>query len=237
MKHVIKFLFFSSFVAVCLLGNQLPASSAPDDFTLAWACDSYIPPDYPGKALPTAGSKIKVTAMPTKKLSYNPDLLNYRWFLDDDIMGWANGRGKSSLRFTATKETGYHVVELQALDSQETVVFRQTISILMSRPQMILKDSLTGYSLEENYLASTGQNLNFKAVPLFFPISNLSQLVFQWKVDNINVPIEEKDADWLKLTLPKGSLSSPLSKIIQISIHNRLDESVRASTSLNLEIR
>lgn len=236
-KFILKLFVLAGLIGACFLFDGMAALGAPDDFILTWETDSYVPADYPGKALPIKESKIKAVLMPTKKLSYNPDLLNYRWFLDDEIMGWASGQGKSSFSFTATKESGYHLVEVQALGSDETIVFRRSLSIRLSRPQIMLHDAENGYSLQENYLTTSGKSIDFKAVPLFFHIGNISELAFQWRVDDINVPSEEKDADRLKLTIPKADLSSAVSKLIRVNAQNILNENEWAWASFYLEVR
>ena len=75
---------------------------SPADLELVWEADSYVPPFYKGKALPTAQGKIKIVALPdfmsgNKKL--DPKTLVYLWKNDDTDTRLvdSSGYGKSAL--------------------------------------------------------------------------------------------------------------------------------------------
>jgi hypothetical protein len=70
---------------------------------LLWqATDSYTPPFYRGKALPTTGSEIKVVALPEIKVGTsmsNPKNLVYVWKKDYTNQPDAGGYGKNSFSY------------------------------------------------------------------------------------------------------------------------------------------
>lgn len=75
----------------------------PNILTLLWqATDSYIPPFYKGKALPTADSEIKVVAMPEIRRSgatVNARDLLYYWKLNYTNDGSGSGYGKNHFTY------------------------------------------------------------------------------------------------------------------------------------------
>ncbi len=230
--------FYLTLTLICasLFIFQKPALSASQEFILNWTCNSYVPLDYLGKALPTRNSEITVWAMPTKKMSINPESLNYRWLLDDEIMGWAGGRGKTTFKFAASKWAGQsHAVQVQILDNNEQLLFSKTISISIVNPQTILTTK-DGQPFGEEHSTQNGQTLSIFAQPLFFNVSNFSQLLFAWSVDNIKINMGSANPERLELTIPKVELSSPIFKTVDLTTSNPNDEFERSSTSLNLQI-
>ncbi len=76
----------------------------PNIMVLLWqASDSYVPPFYRGKALPTEESTIKVVAMPevkTKLGPVNPKNMIYSWQLNYASDGESTGYGKNTFTYT-----------------------------------------------------------------------------------------------------------------------------------------
>ena len=219
-------------------GQKPRAASLANDFILHWSTDTYTPPDYQGKALPTRGSKIKAVATPTKKLSVNPDALFYRWLLDDEIMGQA-GQGKSVFEFTADKwPGGYHEVESQILDARENIIWRGTVSIKIVNPEVLIRQPNNAYSAKDKLTTKTGLDLELKAAPLFFNIGQINELSFDWRVDNVNLSwSEEKNPESLKLKIPQANLSSVLTKNLSLVVFRKIDQLQRVLLDLNIEIQ
>lgn len=75
----------------------------PNVMALLWqATDSYVPPFYRGKALPTIDSEIKVVAMPEIKsggVMINPKSLLYTWKKNYENEPEGSGYGKNSFTF------------------------------------------------------------------------------------------------------------------------------------------
>jgi len=213
--------------------------SNPTDFILSWSCNSYVPVDYQGKALPTRGSQITVVAIPTKKLAQNPDGLYYRWLLDDEIAGYANGQGKSSFQFRATKWMGDdHLVELQILDANQKLLARITTSVSIVEPELLLKNPRSNYALQDGIIVETGQNVTISAYPMFFHVKDTSAVDWQWSFDNQTLtPQDQKNLNQLVLKIPSGKLSQSLQKVLSLLATNKSDQYEQTSASLNVEIR
>ena len=213
--------------------------AAAGDWLLAWSSNSYVPQNYEGKALPSRGSAIKVSAIPTKKLPQNPDALYYRWLLDGDIMGWAQGRGKSSFEFKVTKWGGdSHEIESQILDSEENVLWRGSLSVKIVNPQVLFKTIGNNYSVKDSLAAGTGQNLTFIAEPLFFNAQKISDLIFNWTLDGQALTSPDgKNPDQLTIKIPSGNLSTSIFKNLSLSVQNVADQLQQSKANLSIEIK
>jgi len=215
------------------------ARAVDNDFLLTWSSNSYVPLDYEGKALPSRGSTIKVAVLPTKKLSQNPDALYYRWLLDNEIMYSAQGIGRSSFQFRATKWGGDdHEIESQILDSQEKIIWRGFLTIKIASPQILFKTTNSNYAAQDSLIAATGQNLTLLAEPLFFNTQNIADLAFSWAIDRqILDTLDEKNPNQLTIKIPAGNLSASIFKDLSLFIQNKADQLQQSTINLNIEIK
>lgn len=250
LKTALKFatLFGLATGLVLIAGNfaqsqtdvlDLSPTTKENNFILSWSCDSYVPADYLGKALPTHGSKVKVVATPTKMLAQHPDTLYYRWLLDGDIMGWAYGVGKSTFEFTVRKWAGNdHEVESQILDANENLISRNFVTIPVVAPEILLTQPKTDYAFRETLWTQTGQNLVLTAIPLFFPIKNPSEVNFEWKyAGELLSAQDQKNLDQLTLKIPKGKLDQPLVKELSVLATHKQDPLQQSVVNLTINIR
>lgn len=221
---------------------EAPSARATTNyFILTWSANSYVPLSYEGKALPIRGSKIKVFALPAKKLAQNPDYLYYRWLLDDDVVGWASGVGNSFFQFTASKWAGdYHKIESQILDSQQGATLSQnSIYIKIIDPEVLISSSSnSNYSIIEKVIAKTGQNLTILAEPLFFNVQKISDLIFNWTLDGqAPTSIDEKNQNQMTIKIPAGNLSASIFKNLSLSVQKQADQMQQSTVNLSVEIK
>ena len=226
----------------CFTSRAPSINAANNDFILTWSANSYIPPSYEGRALPSRGSKIEVFALPVKKLAQNPDYLYYRWLLDDDVVGWANGIGKQSFKFMAEKWAGdFHKIESQILDSQQRVILSQgSIYIKIVNPDILISDPNNDYySITEKIATRTGKKIKLTARPFFFNISKIADLNFNWRFEDQELfgPNEESNPNLLFLTIPKGNLNKTLYKNLYLSASPKSNSGEQASINLSVEIK
>ena len=213
--------------------------TASNDFVLSWSSDSHIPNTYLGKALPTRGSEIRMVVEPAKKLAQDPQKLTYRWLLDDGIAGYASGQGKSVFRFQVTKWAGAtHNVSVQILDASGNLLALKSQAIRIVNPEVLLTKSDNSYALQDTLNVGTGQQINFYAIPLFFHIKNLAEVLWQWTfADQALSTSDQKDLNLLALTIPQGKLSATLEKNLSVSATNKDDQYQQAAASLNVDIK
>ncbi len=227
----------------CLtLGKNPAATSAAsaENFLLAWTTNSFVPDEFAGRALPTRGSYVKVVALPTKKLSANPDALYYRWLLDGNVMGWASGVGKSSFRFKVTKWTNdTHTIESQILNGAEgQIVFSRTLNLTVVAPSITLKEPSNDYAISDTYSLRTGRDLLLTATPFFFHAQSLADLNFAWKIDDQQLASpDEKNLNKLLIQIPAGELNEGFVKDLLLAVVHKTDELQQISVNLRLKIQ
>jgi len=241
-KKIFSKIFISSLLITSALALPAKSPKAEDvsgNFILAWSSDSYVPPNYQGKALPTRLSRVKVVALPTKKLSADPDWLAYRWLLDGQVAGRDSGQGKSSFNFLVTHWGGdSHEIELQILDSQENTIGRNFISIPVVEAETLLLPPQSDYAAKNQITAKTGQELNLLATPLFFHIKNLTELNFEWNFDGqILSSADQKNLNRFTLKIPTGALTESLLRQLKLYVTHKLDEFQQTSNDLTIEIK
>jgi hypothetical protein len=219
--------------------NLFGSPSASDDFVLSWSSDSYVPNTYLGKALPTRGSEIRMVIEPTKKLAQDPQKLSYRWLLDDGLAGYASGQGKSVFRFQVTKWAGAaHNVSVQILDASGNLLALKSQAIRIVNPEVLLTKTDNSYALQNTLNVGTGQQINFYAIPLFFHIEDLAQVLWQWTfADQAIAASDQKDSNLLALTIPQGKLSQTIEKNLSVSATNKDDQYQQAAASLYVNIK
>lgn len=222
------------------LACSLPAvNAASNDFILAWSSDSYTPPNYEGKALPTIGSTVKIVVMPVKKLAQNTDSLTYLWVLDGEQAYASQGVGKSSFQFQITKWNGEsHEIEARVLDNKEAMLWRGFLTIQISKPEVLIGSPASNYSLTTSLAAKTGQEVNLVATPLFFRAIKPSDLLFDWQLDGqtLTPALKEQNPEKLVIKIPAGDLAKTLSKNLSLIIQHKTNQFQQSSASLILEI-
>lgn len=240
-KNFLKILFLISLAGlVIFMPTQSPqAQDISGDFILTWSADSYVPAAYQGKALPTRLSKVRVVALPTKKLAYDPEKLYYRWLLDNEIAGKSGGQGKSAFNFLVTHWGGNaHEIESQILDENENMLARNFISIPVVEAQTLLLQPASDYAAQDKITAGTGQQLNLFASPLFFHIKNLAELNFEWNFDGQTLTsTDQKDLNRFTLKIPAGTLTESLLRQLKLYVAHKLDEFQQTINDLTIEIK
>lgn len=242
-KTLYKILFLAGTIILgyLVLPVSRSALSASSDFILTWSANSYIPQTYEGRALPIRGSTITVFALPVKKLAQNPDFLYYRWLLDDDVVGWANGIGKTSFVFAAEKWAGdFHKIGLQILDSSRQVtLFQGSVYVKIVSPEILISNpDNSRYSIVETLKAATGKKIKLTAWPFFFNIRRITDMDFSWQIDGQELSGEENsDPNLLNLTIPEGNLSQTVYKNLYLLAFPKNNEREQDSINLSVEIR
>lgn len=171
---------------------------APMEVDLLWEADTYTPPFYRGKALPTYKSSIKVVAIPNSK---NIDTkFIYTWSIDKfNAIAGAGGYNKTKFT-TFGSYAGYkREVNVNMVSFDRSKKVKKNIKIKSVEPELILYEdnSLIGtlfnkalYNTEE----ITGNEFSVKAEPYFVTIGEMKDLKYEWAINNTKVE-SENDRD------------------------------------------
>ncbi len=152
----------------------------PASVDLLWeAADSYTPPFYKGKALPSTNSLIRVTGILSASA---PKQLVYNWSRNNSVLGASSGFGKSSLLFRNSELESTELISLEATSG--TFSGTASINITPGDPSVVVYEKNEGfidYANGSSSTVNTGENgLILRFEPFFFstPLSIARSLSF-----------------------------------------------------------
>lgn len=171
---------------------------APIEVDLLWEADTYTPPFYRGKALPTYKSSIKVVAIPNSK-NINTKFI-YTWSISNlgNIVG-ADGYNRTKFT-TFGSYAGYNrEVNVSMVSFDKSKKVKKSIKIKSVEPELVLyeNNSLMGTLLNKalyNTKEITGNEFSVKAEPYFVTIGEMKDLKYEWAINNVKVE-SENDRD------------------------------------------
>jgi len=236
-------------VRVVISGNtetiQKSISFVPGGIDLLWeAADSYTPPFYKGKALPSSSSLIKITALPhlvtTAGKAVSADSLIYTWNRNGFRRDLTTQSGYGKQTVSMTKDVLLHTESIGVdVASRDGVLGATgTITVPQVDPRIVFYEDrplqgpwyATALTKEVTLLSN---ELSLIAEPYFFSTNNGigNDLTFSWKVNGKTV-----SSDWINPRLvafgvekdTKGSASASL----EVTSKRKLLQDARASLSI-----
>jgi len=224
-------------------GALAPRSVATFPVDVLWETDTFIPTNYRGKALPVPGSIVRMVALtPTQ----NSDSLLFEWEITDSTSPSAApelaGQGKNVFSFVtnAVQNTFTHSVSVFVSNSRTGETVRKELPIPVVRPELYLYPTGDGRATGRTVVQDSARPdsvYNIQAVPFYFTVSDISSLLFSWRVGGTRVATPESDN---LFTLRVGPTSFEQQESIEVVSMNPkgrgiIDES--ASARLQLYIR
>jgi len=218
-------------------------SQAPQiNITLTWSTNTYIPLDYPGKALPTKGSIIEVIANIDSQ-EVNPQELDYRWFLNKHLQTEQSGQARSALRFPVkwTSENEQSI-RVEIRDKEKNLLGSAYLNIGIVQPQVViqpitnkgtlpLESSVS--SIIKEYQISVEQEMSFMAQPYFFNISSINELNFNWNLGGREASQISSDNPHIFI-LKIGQLIQSIKQNLKIGVENKNNPLQRAQTTAEI---
>ncbi len=196
---------------------------------LAWTCNTYTPVNYEGKALPIKGSLVTVSAMPYFKINnqlVQSNKLNYKWFLDDEIISSNN---LPEFSFITTKFRSYsHEVRVIVSTPDESVSSQEWIEIKIYNPEIQVYEYTD--AAQVNLTKGVGAELftyannspALAAVPYYFNISSLQELSYNWAMQGTQIVNQLTELPQI-IELKIGSGLSYLEKTISLITANKFN--------------
>ncbi len=195
---------------------------APMEVDVLWEAQTYTPPFYKGKALPSYQSIVKMSAIPRHNAtSSNPLAFAYKWTFDR-TSGAGEGFGKSSTLVRATWPDSAINVGVEVSVPGTDVVGAKEISISSVDPIINFYQNmpLLGTYFDQVMLSAStiGGQLSLRAVPYFFSTDNLknNELVYELKIGNTRTPI---GLNPMAITIPRVDVNGE-TKTISLHIQN-----------------
>jgi hypothetical protein len=184
VAHAQSLFDISSYVS----GNSSPAASPPSPVDLLFESNSYTPPFYQGRALPSPGALVHVVAIAHLNDGGAPvpeSNILYTWRVDNRVQGSLSGAGKSSIVLPAPTLFGSNVISVDAQEIGGSAHGSASLTVSSVDPQLALylDDPLSGIGYYDALGAQntiSGTEATFAAVPYFVAASTLAYSQFSW---------------------------------------------------------
>lgn len=166
----------------------------PTELDVLWDSDSYTPPLYRGRALPTAGTTLYFEAVPRfmrrdRSLMPLNDIV-FTWRKDGYVVAEASGRGKSKATFESSGLSGISTIAVDARSVDGSLANSASVRIPSTEPMLVLYEDHPLFGVM--YHAATPERsfhseveLTFAAVPYFaaVPRADDPRLQYEWRVN------------------------------------------------------
>jgi len=169
----------------------------PTSLEIVWEADTYIPPFYKGKALPTSGSIVKLVAIPEFITSAGVKIpkkdLFYKWqagggniFLEGGEK--PQGKGKYFAFATAPLLSNAINISLEVSSQNRSLVKEYSTSIRTENPEALFykEDPLLGTryekALPKNFLSNDGE-LTVRVEPFYLSTSAAFGGEYKWELN------------------------------------------------------
>ena len=188
----------------------------PTEVDLLIDSDSYVPPFYKGRALPSAGTSLRLQAIahlkrPGGSIVPASDII-YTWKQNGRVVGNVSGRGKASVILPSPTLYGRSVIEVDVSSSDNTLSGSASITIPSTEPVLTLyEDSpllgITYYRALGAQTAIPDTEMTFAAVPYFAQIAspNDQRLAYAWTVNGSPVRASASDPSEVTLNASKSN--------------------------------
>lgn len=214
----------------------------PSIMVMLWqADDSYVPPFYKGKAMPTPDSEVKVVAMPEIKNGgkmVDPNNMVYAWQKDYSNDPSASGYGKNFYTYSSDYLDSTNTIDVTASTTDGIASSEASITIGTSLPKIIFykNDANLGtiweLAVSDGYKVQGPQVL--EADPYFISPKDIKSpiLTWDWSINDSPISITGGRKNLIPLQTQAGTSGS--SKI-SLEINNILKIFETASKSINVQ--
>jgi hypothetical protein len=214
----------------------------PSEMVLLWqANDSYVPPFYKGKALPTPDSEVKVVALPEIKVGskiVDPKNMVYTWKQDYANAQENSGYGKNSFIYTNDYLENSNNIRVTASTIDQKYSSKASIDIRTAQPKILFykNDANLGTIWEkalENGHKILGDEI-VEAAPYFISPEDIRipTLTWNWSINDNPVNILSFRKNLIPIQVQTGI--SGTSKL-KLEINNSDKIFINASKEITVE--
>ena len=213
----------------------------PAVMVMLWqADDSYVPPFYKGKALPSPDSEIKVVALPEIKTSsglVDPKNMTYDWQLDQTNDENSSGYGKNSFTYVSDylDNSNNASVTATTLDQQNSIAGSVDVTTIMSKIDFYKNDPVLGTIWDQAF--PDGQQISgnaiIEAAPYFISPKDLRIpfLSFAWTINDQPITVPDYRKNFLPVQTQAGISGTAKIDLTVNNIHSLVNT---ASKEINV---
>lgn len=198
------------------------ATLTPTSIDLVWESDSYTPAFYLGRALPSAGSRVRVEAIPHFLKSDGSEVpansLLYTWRVNGTVVGTQSGTGHSFALMSVSPFAREESIEVEIASPDGHYSGTASVSIPVVQPLLELYEDhpLLGILFTKALGTSASipePEMAFAAVPYFTPIfaPNDPSLSYSWAVNDQTIPTDSKAPSEITINAQNSTGAASLS--------------------------
>lgn len=197
-------------------------SIIPTHIDLLVDSDSYTPPFYRGRALPSAGTQMRMQALVYFKRTDGsfvpPSSIVYTWSENGQIIGKVSGKGRQTVTLPSPVLYGTSVITVDAVSSDGLFSGSASVRLSSVEPVLALYENHPLFGLM--YHQAMGEKTSipdsettFAAVPYFADIKNPndSRLRYNWIVNGKSVPADTARPSEITINADKSSGEASIS--------------------------
>ena len=171
----------------------------PTALDLLWEADSYVPPFYTGRALPSAGSGVRFFVAPHFQIPgtnslISPNELVYTWRKNGKIISSISGKGRHTVLIEGPVLFGSDTVSVEVKTADHTLQGGTSVRIASVEPSIVLYEEHPVFGVLYHRAITEGDTLpetevTFTATPYYAPVRNRDtrNLLFEWRVNRVSV--------------------------------------------------
>lgn len=160
---------------------------APVRVDMLIEADTIVPAFYAGRALPSSGSTIRVTAIPFADSSRSPNTYSYTWRVGSTVVGGSSMYGKNSVTFSSGFDRNMNV-SVDILDSNGSLITTERVNVPIFDPELHFYevDPLAGLlerAIDDTYIF-TNEETMFRAEPYYMDRALMANRPYtEWKLN------------------------------------------------------
>ena len=219
-------------VAVAENGDSAEAVARirPFELDLLWESDSYTPPGFRGRALPSAGTLLRLEAMPRFARSDGSlipaSAITFTWKRGGYVIPGTSGRGRSRAVIESPSLFGRDTISVEARTSDGLFNASASVFIPSVEPRLVLYQDHPLFGIMYHQAFSDRISLpevetTFAAIPYFAQANSPvdGSLLYEWRV-NDNVILNDPERPYEITIDARGSTGEALLELALSHISN-----------------
>ena len=196
---------------------------------------THVPGFYKGRALPSAGSTVNLTALLSDGSPLGTDFI-YTWRVNENVLEGGPLRGRNRISFVAPQDKEL-VISLQVATPGGDIIASRSIYIASKQPELHFYEVNALYGVEtraiNNDFTMIGNSVVIKAEPYYLDSNVFNQpSILEWKINQTKVA--RPNGDPYELTLEKTGYTGRAQ--MEFHVRSTVDLLQGARGEFNIEI-
>lgn len=214
----------------------------PADLDLLWEADTYTPPLYRGKALPSSESAVTIVAIPhfRNPLAGRPENTIYEWKQNGKKLLEESGLGKNTVAVTSARLMGTTEISVVVRTLDNTGVAEASVRFASVFPKVRLYEeaAISGTKYAETFrdaFTLSGGEVALRVEPFYFSTDDVKNesIEYLWRINTREVSFGKENQRVVVLRVPDQSPGGTSRINIEAKNTNNLLQFVKDSLIVN----